>query len=76
VDAARLSVEYGFDSIPLQISPWIEVLEPANRVLPSGSDLLYLGGESAENRWMSALDPGTGRLWMVVLYPDPGGTPP
>lgn len=75
-DAARTADLHGFDTLPLPVSPWIDVLSPANRALPPGADMLFLEGCDSTNRWVSALDPGSGRIWVVVFYPDAGGTPP
>lgn len=58
------------------VGPWMLGLRPENRAIPEGSDTVWLEGRSGENAWSCALDRSTGRLWIVVFYPDPGGTPP
>ncbi|HNT77093.1 MAG TPA: hypothetical protein PKH77_18945 [Anaerolineae bacterium] len=67
--------DYGFDD-PEFFMPWLDVLKPENRTLPADAKLYYLEGRSATNRWQFILDEKSGRLWMVVFYPDPGGTLP
>lgn len=68
--------EYGFsDTIPV-IEPWIGLLDPGNREVPGNAVLAGLEGRSEQNSWACALDPHSGRLWVFVFYPDPGGTPP
>lgn len=56
--------------------PWLDTLKPENRTLPTNAKLRYLEGRSATNSWQFVLDEQSGRLWMLVFYPDPGGTLP
>lgn len=64
---------YGFDTSPVEVTLWIELLTPENRTIPADADLLYLEDWNNSNRWLFVLDQKSGRLWMVVFYPDPGG---
>lgn len=66
----------GFTDTTLAVVPWIEALGPQNRAIPGDASLLCLEGRRERNSWLCALDRVTGRLWIVVLYPDPAGTPP
>ena len=75
-DIAPFTKEYAFNTTPVLLTPWIDTLGPKNRTLPVDADLWYLEGRSEHNRWLCTLDQKSGRLWIVVFYPDPGGTPP
>ena len=77
-DVASFRDEYGFFSIPAFSTLYLptEGLKPENRTIPANADLVYLEGRSESNSWECALDQNSGRLWIVVYYPDPGGTLP
>ena len=75
-DAASLARSWGMAETPLEVESWTGVLQPGNREIPAGADMLYLEGGKAGNRWLAALDGSSGRLWIVVLYPDYGGDAP
>jgi len=66
----------GFFSEAVDVTPWIATLKPENRAIPAGARLRYLAGRSQTNRWVYALEQETGRMWVVVFYPDPGGALP
>lgn len=66
----------GFTDTTVAVVPWIETLEPQNRVIPENARLASLEGSGDGNTWLCSLDLDTGRLWIVVFYPDPDGTPP
>ena len=66
----------GFQDTVVSVAPWIDVLKPWNREIPEDAELVFLEGREDLNAWVCALDRNSGRLWMVVFYPDPGGTPP
>ncbi len=66
----------GFSDTTVAVEPWIEFLRPENNEIPGNASLLYRSGRGETNAWLCALDRNSGRLWMVVFYPDPAGTPP
>lgn len=68
--------QYGFGTTPNTVTPWIESLKPENRTIPADASLRYLAGRSQSNQWVYVLDQNSGRLWVVVFYPDPGGATP
>lgn len=68
--------ENGFTDSAVVVVPWIETLGPPNRAIPEGARLAGLEGSGEINSWLCSLDRDTGRLWIVVFYPDPAGTPP
>lgn len=68
--------EYGFSDTTLAVEPWIGLLGPENREIPGNAELMCLEGEGEFNSWAFALDRSSGRLWIVVFYPDHGGSPP
>ncbi len=75
-DIASFRDEYGFSIPDFHTSPSLMTvaLKPENRVIPANADLVYLEGRSESNSWQCALDQNSGRLWIIVFYPDPGGT--
>jgi hypothetical protein len=75
-DVAAFADKHGFSTTPVSTTPWIEALKLQNRTIPANADLQYLEGRSSDNHWLCALDRDSGRLWIVVFYPDPGGTLP
>lgn len=75
-DITPFANEYGFNTAPVAATSLIETLKFENRTIPTNADLLYLEGHSNNNSWLSALDQNSGRLWIVVFYPDPGGVTP
>lgn len=75
-DIESFANKYGFGTTPVDVTPWIETLQPENHTIPTNADLRYLEGRSSSNRWLFALDQNSGRLWGVVFYPDPGGASP
>ena len=74
-DVEPFANKYGFDTTSVGLASWTESLKFENRIIPTNADLRYLEGRSSSNSWLFALDQDSGRLWMVVFYPDPGGTP-
>jgi hypothetical protein len=68
--------ENTFKDTVIAVVPWIESLGPLNRDLPENARLVSLEGRAGSNTWLCSLDRNTGRLWIVVFYPDPAGTPP
>lgn len=68
--------EHAFKDTVIDVVPWIETLGPHNRDMPENAVLLSLEGRAGSNSWLCSLDRNTGRLWIVVFYPDPAGTPP
>lgn len=74
-DVDAFAAQYGFDATPVLMSTMfpIETLKPENRDIPTSGDLVYLEGHSGCS-WTCALDRDSGRLWIVMFYPDPGGT--
>ena len=75
-DVASFASKEGLGTSPIGVTPWIETLRPENRTFPDHADLWYSEGHSNSNRWLCALDKNSGRLWVVVFYPDPGGASP
>lgn len=68
--------QHGFEPKPGAAMPWTESLRPENRAIPADADLWSLEGQSQTNRWVAVIEQNSGRLWMVIFYPDPGGTAP
>lgn len=68
--------ENGFTDSTVAVVPWIETLGAPNSTIPEGARLVCLEGGGEGNAWLCSLDRDTGRLWIVVFYPDPAGTPP
>lgn len=68
--------ENGFADTALAVVPWIAALGSRNREIPPNARLAGLAGRRELNAWLCSLDRNTGRMWMVVFYPDPAGTPP
>lgn len=75
-DIESFSSKHRFTTTPVDVTPWIDVLKSENRTIPDNADLRYLEGRNNTNRWLMALDQNSGRMWIVVFYPDPGGTSP
>ncbi len=70
------AAEYGFRDTTFSLDPWIGALRPDNRRVPGDHRIACLEGTGRNNSWIAALDMDDGRLWVVVFYPDPGGTAP
>ncbi|MFO7627233.1 MAG: hypothetical protein R6V62_08245 [Candidatus Fermentibacteraceae bacterium] len=68
--------ENAFTDSSVAVVPWIETLGPQNREIPGNARLVSLEGSRENNTWLCSLDRDTGRLWIVVFYPDPAGTSP
>jgi hypothetical protein len=68
--------ENAFTDTTVSVLPWIDTLGPPNRTIPESARLVSLEGRGESNTWLCSLDRNTGRLWIVVFYPDPAGTPP
>jgi len=68
--------ENAFSDTTFSIDPWLESLGPQNGTIPEDAGLVSLEGRGESNAWQCSLDRDTGRLWIVVFYPDPAGTPP
>lgn len=75
-DGEAFASRNGFTSESVEIGPWIEVLKPENRLISYENDLRFLEGRNTSHRWLGVFDLTSGRLWMVVFYPDPSGTIP
>lgn len=61
---------------PDVLRPYVDVLRPEHRTLPTGPGVSGASGRSAEHEWHALLDEDDGRLWIVVLYPDAAGDSP
>lgn len=72
-DIVTFANNHEFGTNPVDITPWIGSLSSPNRAIEPDTALLYLEGQNNSNRWAFVLDQATGRVWMVVFYPDPGG---
>lgn len=75
-ELASFAAENGFRDTTCCLDPWITALRPENRLIPGDHRIAGLEGAGRDNSWMAVLDMDDGRLWLVVLYPYPGGTAP
>lgn len=48
---------------------YLHALEPQNRTLAEGPEIVGARGSSEDGRWSARFDPQTGRLWVVVVSP-------
>ncbi|MCL4871566.1 MAG: hypothetical protein KJ063_21620 [Anaerolineae bacterium] len=76
-DSLAFINQYGFDKTPTMIlTPWIMMLKPENRIMPTNANVWYQEGRTASNRWECIIDQDSGRLWIVIFYPDSSGALP
>jgi len=66
----------GFEPTFLNSTIWMATLKPENRTFPPDASLLHREGYSQYNHWECIIDQNSGRVWLVIFYPDPGGVPP
>ncbi|MBN1430241.1 MAG: hypothetical protein JXB07_17865 [Anaerolineae bacterium] len=67
--------QYGFAPMPFIPLLEVDTLSPENREIPAVAGL-GLEGRSTTSRWRFVLEQASGRLWVVVYYPDASGTLP
>lgn len=75
-DGEAFVSRHGFTSESVEIDPWIEVLKPENRLISYENDLRFLEGRNTSHHWLGVFDLTSGRLWVVVFYPDSSGALP
>lgn len=63
--------QYVGDGLPKNMAAFFQPFASDNP--QAGAELYELKGQSATNRWEVIVDRGSGRVWLLVRYPDEQG---